>query len=61
MKTGTSVRYLTVLVPDADGRFAVAFRDVRVSSTGFSLSVTVDGRTERVSATATGSSIVPVS
>jgi heparinase II/III-like protein len=60
IKTGTSVRYLTVLVPGADALFAVSSRDVRVSSTGFSLIVTVDGRSERISATATGSSIVPL-
>jgi heparinase II/III-like protein len=57
-KTGTSVRYLTVLLPDADEHFAVSFRDIRTWWTGFSLTITVDGRTERVTATATGSSIV---
>jgi heparinase II/III-like protein len=60
IKSGASVRYLTVLVPDDDGRFSVSFARVRTSSSGFSADITVNGRTERVTATATSSSVVPL-
>jgi hypothetical protein len=60
IKSGSSVRYLTVLVPDADGRFSVSFAGVKTWSSGFSAVITVNGRTERVTATATGSSVVPL-
>jgi hypothetical protein len=49
-----------VLVPDADGRFSVSFAGVKTWSSGFSAVITVNGRTERVTATATGSSVVPL-
>jgi hypothetical protein len=56
-KSGTSVRYLTLLVPDADGRFNVSLKELRMRSDGFTLLLTVNGHAERMTMTSTGSSI----
>jgi len=59
VKSGTSVRYLTLIVPAA-GRPAATIRNLRTTSTGYSLVVTIGGKSERVTVTATGASIVPL-
>lgn len=56
---GTAVRYITLLAPakkDAD----VSVSDVRVTVSGFSFLVTVNGQSERVTATASTATVAPV-
>jgi hypothetical protein len=60
-KSGSSVRYLTLLVPDADGQFWVSVKEIRMRSDGYTLLLSVNGHTERVTLTATSSSIAVVS
>ena len=59
IKSGTSVRYLTLIVPAA-GRPSATIRNLRTSSTGYSVVVTIGGKSERVTVTSTGASIVPL-
>ena len=53
---GSTVRYLTLVVPGAASP-RVRISSLRVTATGYSLVVTVDGRTERVNVTSTSSTI----
>ena len=57
VKTGRTVRYLTLLVP-SEGQAAVSVSELSVTPNGFSLMVTIDGHAEVVSVTPSGSSIV---
>jgi len=59
VKTGTSVRYLTLIVPAA-GRPLATIRDLRITSFGYSLVVSVGSKSERVTVTASGATIVPL-
>jgi hypothetical protein len=45
--SGTSVRYLTLIVPAA-GRPAATVADLRITTTGYSMVVTIGGKSERV-------------
>jgi hypothetical protein len=53
-------RFLTLLVPYATTRPEVIVTGLRMTKTGFSMTITVDGRRERVVMSATGSSITPI-
>jgi hypothetical protein len=57
VKRGSSVRYLTVLVPTALSGSSVRISSLRLSTSGFSFTIDVDGRIERVVASATDSTI----
>jgi heparinase II/III-like protein len=61
VKSGASTRYLTLLVPDADGKFYVSIKALNVRSDGFTVLLTVNGHAERVTLTPTSSSIAVVS
>lgn len=54
VQRGRSVRYLTLIVP-AEGRPAVTVSGLRLTSAGYSVTITIGGRSERV--TVSGSSI----
>ena len=56
IRSGTSVRYLTLVVPGAAAP-KVRVGSLRVTSTGFSVVITVNGRSEQVTVTSTSSSI----
>ncbi len=55
---GTSVRFLTLLVPSATSPRSVAVTRVTLRPGGYTLTVTIGGRSERVTAGTTSSSIV---
>ncbi|HEX6867489.1 MAG TPA: heparinase II/III family protein [Candidatus Limnocylindrales bacterium] len=59
-RSGTSARFLTLLVPFATTRPSVTVTDVDLTASGYRLTVHVGGRSERVVAGATGSSITPL-
>jgi hypothetical protein len=59
VKSGTSVRYLTLIVPAA-GQPSARVSGLRTTATGYSVVVTIGGRSERVTVSATGASIVPL-
>jgi hypothetical protein len=58
--TGTSARFVTLIVPFAEGQPPVTVEDVVITADGFRATITVDGLTERVVATADGTTITPV-
>ena len=60
LAAGRSVRLITLLVPFASGHPAVSVHHFVVTSDGFSMVVTVDGRRERVSAGPDVSRIEPL-
>jgi hypothetical protein len=55
----TSVRYLTLIVPAA-GRPDVAVRGLRLTSTGYAVTVTVGGHSERVLVSGSSVTITPL-
>ena len=55
-KRGTSVRYITLIVPSAGAPKAVV-RSFSTTATGYSLTIDVNGRTERVVVTSSAASI----
>jgi len=57
VKRSSSVRYLTVLVPTAGPGSTVRVSGLRLTASGFSFTIEVDGRIERVAAWATDSTI----
>ena len=57
---GTAVRFLTVIIPYASVRPAVTISAVRLTASGYAMTVTVNGRSERILAGGTGSSISPL-
>lgn len=57
---GTAVRYITLLAPTAKTDADVSVTDVRVTASGFSFLVTIDGHSERVTATASTATVAPV-
>jgi hypothetical protein len=57
---GTAVRFLTVVIPYASVRPAVTIGGLRLTASGYAMTVTVNGRSERVVAGGTGSSITPL-
>ena len=57
--SGSSARYITVLVPSADADAAVSVQAVDITPDGFSFRITLDGHTEVVTATASGATIAP--
>ena len=59
-RAGTNVRFLTLLVPYESTKPSVTVSNVSLTSTGYSLTVTVDGKRERVVATSLSSSISPL-
>jgi hypothetical protein len=59
VKTGTSVRYLTLIVPAARQASATV-SGLRTTATGYTVVVTVGGKSERVTVSATGASITPL-
>ncbi len=59
VRRAASTRYLTLLVPSA-GTASVTTRDLRLTSTGYSVTVTVGGRSERVVVSGTSASITPL-
>jgi hypothetical protein len=59
VKTGTSVRYLTLLVPAA-GTPSATFSKLTLTSTGYSVVVTVGSRSERVTVNGTSATITPL-
>jgi hypothetical protein len=58
--TGDSARFVTLIVPFAQGEPPVDVRNVVITAEGFRAKITVDGVTERVVATADGTTITPV-
>jgi hypothetical protein len=59
-RSGTAVRYLTLIVP-AEGRPAATVTDLRITSTGYSMVVTIGSRSERVTVDGSSASIVALS
>jgi hypothetical protein len=59
IRSGTSVRYLTLIAP-TEGAPVVLVRNLRLTSGGYSLTITVGGRSERVVVGATTASITPL-
>ena len=59
VKTGRSVRYLTLIVPAA-GQPAATISGLRTTATGYSVVVTIGGKSERVTVSGTVASIVPL-
>jgi hypothetical protein len=59
IRTGASVRYLTLIVP-ARGRPLAQVSSLRLTSDGYRLTVTIDGRSERVVATGPTISVTPI-
>jgi hypothetical protein len=57
VKSGTSVRYLTLIVPAA-GRPAATVTSLRITATGYSMVVTIGGKSERVTVDGATASIV---
>jgi hypothetical protein len=57
--TGKSVRYLTLLVPAA-GTPAATVSNLRLTSDGYSVVVTIAGKSERVTVSGTTATIVPL-
>jgi hypothetical protein len=57
IKAGTSVRYLTLIVPAA-GRPAATVTDLRITATGYSMVVTIGSKSERVTVAGSNASIV---
>lgn len=57
---GTAVRYITLLAPTAKRDADVSVKDVRVTASGFSFLVTIDGHSERVTATGSTATVAPV-
>lgn len=57
---GTAVRYITLLAPTAKRDADVSVKDVRVTASGFSFLVTIDGHSERVTATGSTATVTPV-
>jgi heparinase II/III-like protein len=58
--SGTSARYLTLIVPAA-GRPAATVTDLQITSTGYSMVVTIGGVSERVTVGGSNASIVALS
>jgi hypothetical protein len=59
IRTGTNVRYLTLIVP-AQGRPSVSVSGLRLTSDGYRVTITINGRSERVVASGSAISITPV-
>jgi hypothetical protein len=59
VKSGTSVRYLTLIVPAA-GQPSAKISGLRTNAGGYTVVVTIGGKSERVTVSATGASIVPL-
>lgn len=59
VKSGRSVRYLTLIVPAA-GQPAATISGLRTTATGYSVVVTIGGKSERVTVNGTTASIVPL-
>lgn len=59
IRTGTSVRYLTLLVPAA-GTPSATVSNLSLTATGYSVVVTVGSRSERVTVNGTSASITPL-
>ena len=57
--SGTSARFLTVIVPSPSAAADIAITDLEVAPGGFSFRIAIDGRAERVVATADGVTITP--
>jgi hypothetical protein len=60
IRSGANVRYLTLIMP-ARGRPIVETSGLRLTSDGYRITVTVNGRSERVVASGSSISIRPVS
>jgi hypothetical protein len=59
IRTGANVRYLTLIVP-AQGRPSATVSGLRVTSDGYRVTITINGRSERVVARGSAISITPV-
>lgn len=59
VRTGTSVRYLTLIAP-AEGAPVVGVRDLHLTSGGYSVTITMDGHSERVVTNGSTVSITPL-
>jgi hypothetical protein len=59
VKSGRSVRYLTLIVPAA-GLPRATISGLRTTAGGYTVVVTIGGKSERVTVSATGASIVPL-
>jgi hypothetical protein len=59
VKSGTKVRFLTLIVP-AQGRPQATVSGLRLTRNGYSVTITIDGRSERVVAGRSSVSITPV-
>jgi hypothetical protein len=59
-RSGTSARFLTLLVPYATTRPRVTVTDLRLTSTGYAMTVTVGSRSERVVAGVASSRVTPL-
>jgi hypothetical protein len=59
VKSGTSVRYLTLIVPAA-GQPSARISGLRTTAGGYTVVVTIGRKSERVTVSATGASIVPL-
>ncbi len=57
-RSGTSVKFLTLLVPYAATKPVVTVSDLRLITSGYALTVTIDGHRERVAAGTSDSRIV---
>ena len=60
-KTGTNVRFLTIIVPSAQPGPVVSISNLRLYPDGFDARVAVNGRVERVVVRSSGSSITVIS
>jgi hypothetical protein len=59
IKSGTSVRYLTLIAP-SQGAPNAKVGSLRLTSAGYTVTITVDGRSERVVANGSTVSITPL-
>jgi hypothetical protein len=59
VRSGTSVRYLTLIAP-ATGVPSVRVTDLRLTSAGYAVTITLGGRSERVYASGSSVSITPL-
>jgi hypothetical protein len=59
VKSGKSIRYLTLIVPAARQASATV-SGLRTTASGYTVVVTVGGKSERVTVSATGASITPL-
>lgn len=59
VKSGTSVRYITLIVPAA-GQPRATISGLKTTTSGYTVVVTIGGKSERVTVSATGAWVVPL-